>query len=551
MIPFNRLRRLPLLLALLGPAVAALSGGCTTVDDSLGSNIVPETQQMKTGYLRLDDVRKRYVETRLYQTDSIVSSNLGYGYMGSERNDTIGLRTAGFLTQYLNYYAVDEGYFGYRPIFDSATMMISIEGYGADTLTPQRFNVYEITDNGYLTSSEDSIFFLSFDPEPFVDLARPLFTFTFPDGKTTGPATTTVRLDATPEGRTFVLDRLMLQGEEFRGEDGEPDYSIYAAGNEKEWVEHFKGFYIRPAEDQTQPGKGTIYATKLEASGLAVYGRNRVKEDPSLIQDTIGMAYLFYDSYVSEAGNISVNTLKRDYAGSLIDIGKAREPGKDAAGAPLPDTRPLDTRVVVEGMSGVVTELRLTKEFFQSLEDAVRKANEADGTQFNTLAFNQACMSVYFTDSDYDWQQIASGNTARLIEQMNAAPNRLGLFSDFKRLAGIADYAYQYEQNYSTTLAYGGYINRSRGCYTMDITGHIQKVWNNYLAARDAAGGIDAIDWDDPDAVTGRTIYLAPEAYGLYTTAFTVVQGMGGDAPEGEPNRAPIRFELTYNLLKK
>ena len=527
---------------------AALLCSCTTVDDSLGSNIVPETQQMKAGHLRLDDVRRRYVETRLFQTDSIVSSNLGYGYMGREKNDTIGVRTAGFLTQYLNYYTVDKGYFGFRPIFDSAMLMLSIEGYGADTLTPQEFRIYEVIDNGYLADKGDTTFYLSFDPfdpeKPVVD-PEPLFTFTFPDGKTTGPATATVRLYPTDKGQRFVLDRLMLQGEEMRGTDGEPDYSIYEAGNEMKWVEAFKGLYICPAEEQAEAGKGTIYATKLEASGLAVYGRNRVENDPSLIKDTIGMAYLFYDSYTTEAGNVSINTLKRDYAGSLIDLADAREP---EAGAD--DTRPLDSRVVVEGMGGVVTEIRFAKEFFSALEDAIAEANEAGGTAFNTLAFSQARMFVYFADSDYDWQQIAGGNVARLIAEMNGAPSRIGLYTDFKRRTGIADYAYLYEKTYDATIAYGGYVDRSHGCYTMDITGYVQTLWNNYLAARDAEGGLDAIDWDDPKSVKNRTIYIAPEAYGLYTTAFAVAQGMA-DAGDGRANTAPIRFELTYNLLKK
>ncbi len=32
-------------------AVLAVLTGCTTVDDSLGANIVPDNQQMKTGYV--------------------------------------------------------------------------------------------------------------------------------------------------------------------------------------------------------------------------------------------------------------------------------------------------------------------------------------------------------------------------------------------------------------------------------------------------------------------------------------------------------------------
>lgn len=39
-----------------------------------------------------------------------------------------------------------------------------------------------------------------------------------------------------------------------------------------------------------------------------------------------------------------------------------------------------------------------------------------------------------------------------LIEEMNAAPSRLGVYTNYKTLTPISDYAYSYEQTYSTTL---------------------------------------------------------------------------------------------------
>ena len=61
-------------------------------------------------------------------------------------------------------------------------------------------------------------------------------------------------------------------------------------------------------------GKGTIFATELTYSGLSVYGRNRVKDDPSLIKDTIGMVYYFYKDG-AEFGSVSVNNVKHDHEG--------------------------------------------------------------------------------------------------------------------------------------------------------------------------------------------------------------------------------------------
>ncbi len=46
----------------------------------------------------------------------------------------------------------------------------------------------------------------------------------------------------------------------------------------------------------------------------------------------------------------------------------------------------------------------------------------------------------------------------------------------------------------------------------------------------------------------GRTIYLGPEAYSLYTLSYSFVQGANNDAEE--ELTAPIRFEFTYNMIR-
>jgi len=257
---------------------------------------------------------------------------------------------------------------------------------------------------------------------------------------------------------------LMLQEGEYAG-----DYSIYSADSLKYWVEAFKGLYIAPNPEKplTEYGKGTIFATELTYSGLSVYGRNRVKDDPSLIKDTISMVYYFYKDG-AEFGNVSVNNVKHDYEEATIarriNIEEARETAEN---------RPENPLVYVEGMGGVVTEMTFSPEFFAELEAEIAKGN-ADGKNFKTLAFSQVRMSIYFNDSDYEWEKIADGTAGdilRMTDQMNAYPARLGMYTNYKTLTPISDYAYIYEQNYgsSVTLAYNGKINRSRGCY---VNGH-------------------------------------------------------------------------------
>ena len=553
---FNNFRRMLLPVAALAATIGLTLGGCTKVDDTLGGNLIPDNQQMRAGYVQLpraDELNpKKYVETRLFQTDSIVSSNITYGYMGSMLNDTLGHRSAGFLSQMVNYYKVDSGYFGYMPIFDSAQILLKVTSFGRDSVTEQSFAVYEVVSNKYLTekpiapnkSQRASTFYLNFDPvaEGVYNPDEPLFTFTL-GGEGKYPSTTSaVTLEPTEAGKKYIR-RLMLQEGEYAG-----DYSIYSADSLKYWVEAFKGLYIAPNPEKplTEYGKGTIFATELTYSGLSVYGRNRVKDDPSLIKDTIGMVYYFYEDG-AEFGNVSVNNVKHGYEEATIarriNIEEARETAEN---------RPENPLVYVEGMGGVVTEMTFSPEFFAELEAEIAKGN-ADGKNFKTLAFSQVRMSIYFNDSDYEWEKIADGTAGdilRMTDQMNAYPARLGMYTNYKTLTPISDYAYIYEQNYgsSVTLAYNGKINRSRGCYVMDITGYMQQLWNSYMEAKaDAGGEVANIDWDK---VKNRSVYIGPEAYGLYTTSFGVLQGMPTQAGTAEPNNAPIRFSMAYNLIK-
>ena len=553
---FNNFRRMLLPVAALAATIGLTLGGCTKVDDTLGGNLIPDNQQMRAGYVQLpraDELNpKKYVETRLFQTDSIVSSNITYGYMGSMLNDTLGHRSAGFLSQMVNYYKVDSGYFGYMPIFDSAQILLKVTSFGRDSVTEQSFAVYEVVSNKYLTekpiapnkSQRDSTFYLNFDPvaEGVYNPDEPLFTFTL-GGEGKYPSTTSaVTLEPTEAVKKYIR-RLMLQEGEYAG-----DYSIYSADSLKYWVEAFKGLYIAPNPEKplTEYGKGTIFATELTYSGLSVYGRNRVKDDPSLIKDTIGMVYYFYEDG-AEFGNVSVNNVKHGYEEATIarriNIEEARETAEN---------RPENPLVYVEGMGGVVTEMTFSPEFFAELEAEIAKGN-ADGKNFKTLAFSQVRMSIYFNDSDYEWEKIADGTAGdilRMTDQMNAYPARLGMYTNYKTLTPISDYAYIYEQNYgsSVTLAYNGKINRSRGCYVMDITGYMQQLWNSYMEAKaDAGGEVANIDWDK---VKNRSVYIGPEAYGLYTTSFGVLQGMPTQAGTAEPNNAPIRFSMAYNLIK-
>lgn len=513
-------------------AGALFLAGCTRVDDHLGEGLQPDDQQMKIGvkvFSLAPDPARPLFETRLYRTDSIKASNLGEGYFGSMTDETFGRRTAGFLSQYRAVAMSKEGGFGYLPIFDSVELRIGITEFSGDTLKPLKYNVYEIASNDYLNPSAepvgagsvaDTLFYPSFDPKPYIN-PRPVFTFTFPDGKTTGPATKYVRLDPTSEGMGLIKRLMLLEG------IYKDDMTIYERPDL--WVDYFRGLYIEPAEEND--GEGNLFAADLSESGLLLYTRNRNRTDPTLIQDSIMTSYAFYrknDTY----GNVSINTVRHDYTGSKISPSDIDEKN---------DNRPLTPNVYVEGLAGVVTELTVTDALFEAIEALYSNATDESGTPYRSIAINNAQLAIYLDGSDYDWEKIDVGTITPLLDD---SFQRLGLYSDYKKLLGISDYYYTYEKLYSSQgfeLPYGGYLNRSQGCYIMDITSHLQEIWNQYLKSK----GVDMTDESVSEGYATPTVYIGPEAYGLFSMPYTLAQGM-----ESGDNNAPIKLRLIYTMIK-
>ena len=515
--------------ALSAAAVALmLLPACTTADDTLGYDFVPDDQKMKMRRTILEQTRngRRLLETRLFRTDSIVSSNISYGYMGAQNDPDFGKRSAGFFTQYVVIGTSDSTGFGYRPIFDSIQLLMSIADFSGDTLEPQKFNVYEVTDyffgaNEHADGTTDSTFYITFDPSDFHGRRyisdEPAFTFTFPDGVSTGPSTSAVKMIPTQTGRALI-NRWMLVDGKYAGND----MSVYK--NDSLWAEEFKGFYIEPADEVE---KGAMFSLNLEESGFTIYGRNRNEDDPELVQDTTQALYYFYYANASH-GNQSVNSVKRSYDGTPELA--AAEMDEDI------EERPLTAMCYVEGMGGPLTEIHFTDDFFSQMEDLLLAEDDDGNTvEHSNIAFNQAKMLIYLRGSYYDWEDI---DPDAITDELDASMTRLGLYTDFKTLTAVTDYNYIYETQYSTTINYGGYLSRSLGCYELDITSYVQSLWNRYRALDDKS---------DLSSIKNRTVYLAPEAYGVYGFRHAVIQGTGSDTVAAE---APIKMELTYTLIR-
>ncbi len=503
------------LLRSLGAVTAFLAmtfAGCSEVDDTLGSNYIPDNQQLEIGFRQL----KGCFETRLYRTDSIRTSNIDAGLLGSTISDTFGLRTAGFYTQFTWGICPDsvEG-FGYRPIFDSLLMGFSVKDFHGDSTRMRSYEVYEVIDNSFLAKQTDTLFYGTFDISPYI-APEPAFTFRFPDPeRRIYPSSTSVKLEPTERGLDLV-ERLMLKKGAYT------DNNLDGFYNAPEFCENFKGLYFKPAADATTTEENSLIHFKLSESGMILYGRNRNQIDPTLIQDTTASLYYFNDSS-SKGGKASINTFKRDYSQSLLADQHFEEQ----------EERSLTEICLVEGMAGVITEITLTQEFFMQLEQIIEQKAE-EGNRYHSLAINQALLCLYDSEADYDWEKLTPNDA--MIARWDNSIERLGLYSNFKKLIGIADYNYAYEEYYDVTLNYGGYLNRSRGCYLMDIAIYLQELWNSYLQDKEAV----------LEDASKRTIYLGPEAYDINSFAVTTGQGMGNSSF----GMNAMKLDLTYTLIK-
>lgn len=516
-------------------AMVLLGVGCTTeVDYTQGEEFVPSNQQLelkrrtyRMGVMREGDSEQSVAmaTSRNYLTDSLRSSNLENAYLGTEHSDTFGMRSAGFMTQMLFSMSLheDRGW-GYRPIFDSMCLGLYINDYHGDTTIKQRFEVYEIVSNDYISLTDDTTFYINFDPTPYIG-AEPIFEFTFPNqergvyvGDTEDPQICPVRLESTPATMEYVRRLMFLNDLEANGGFALDNDSLYVNGNEKAFVEQVKGIYIKPAE--RPEGRGAVYSTDISESAMYLYSRGRYEEDPTIIRDTTYMLYNFYldpASFDVKAGNVSLSTIEHDMS-EVVSL---------AEGINL-----------VDGMGGYVTEVEFTDEMIQSLAD-IALANKG-----SVISVNQAHLKIYLDGSDYDPAMI---DALTITPLLNSSMQRLGLYADYADGVGIVDYIVG-----SSSSNFDGSLNRSLGCYNMDISTFVQSLMfaatDNLLEdgkTVDFAKFEEGYEPADECLVQYRRLYVGPAAGAIY--GFNRQAIYGGDA--GGTAKAPISLELTYTIV--
>lgn len=531
---FSRLNKIFVAVTLIAVAAVATFSGCTTIADyTLGEEFTPGNQQMKIRYrLYKDGMLKeseqattacKVFETRLFRTDSIISSSLSNVYLGAQNNARFGNRQFSFAGQFLYNKNVDDSVgFGYRPVLDSVMFIFAVDTFAGDTTKPVKYNIFELKDDLVAADAEDTIFYANYDARSEGHLAsdaEPIFTFSFPDPEN-GVYTKakSVRLKETAATKAF-MDRLMCKGK--LDANGLANNNAEAYESDSAFVYNFPGIYIEVAE---QPeGEGSVFALSASSTGIQLLGRTRnAGSDADILADTLDMSFTFRNTSYTRGSLVGAQGVHYDFTGSELESLAIDE---------VDENRDQTTIGYIDGCGGVFTEVTFTDEFLYSL----RNLSNGDNT-FVSAAINQAALRLYIEGAEYDYNNI---DPIPMSEKLNASLPRLGIYTDYKTLTPIPDYLYTQES--SGMVYYNGYINRSLACYQMNISSYMQALVNDVLNLEAEADG--TLDFDKMDVP--RTLYIAPGAYDRFSLCRSIIQG--GD---NESNPASVQLDLTYTLVK-
>lgn len=535
------------LVAVVAVALTTLFVSCTTTADyTLGGELTPGHQQMEVRHrlykngemVDADNSSKRLsckiFETRLFRTDSVKGNQLDKLVLGIQKDDQWGKRKMAFTSQYLFMSAVTDSLgFGYRPVFDSMCFRFAIDTFAGDTLTPIRFNVYELT--AAMLESGDSLKYITYNPRQAGHLAadaEPIFTFEFPNASK-GIYTTSemLRMEETPATKDYIRRLMCLDLDE----NGMANGGAAAYQSDSAFVRTFHGLYIEPDESSVT-GEGSAYTFNPTETGINLFARTRsMGVDTDLMADTLNVIYYFRDQYAASHGNYSAQSVALDYSTAEFAHLEYDEPVKGSAEEEAFEQRAEVNLCYVDGCGGVVTEMRLTDEFLHSLRTLNR--NEAGEVTHQSAAVNQAALKIYIDGASYDYMAM---NPIEMGERLDNSMTRLGLYTNFKSLTPIPDYMYSVETA-GGQLTYGGYANRSLACYEMDITSYMQEIINSVLKLEPNENG----ELDFSKLALPRKIYLGPQATNIFDFLHTKVQGA-----DSSINPAAIELELTYTLVR-
>ncbi|HDR51877.1 MAG TPA: DUF4270 family protein, partial [Mariniphaga anaerophila] len=276
--------------------------GCNEPGE-LGMELLPSTDLIEVKNL----VERNSISSFTYREDSIRTDEPAKSLLGSFYDPVFGLTTINFATQFRL-----QGYpeYGTNPVVDSVKLFLYYRLMYGDTVTPQRFRVYELESD------------LDIDQNyyQYVDLKGMAYSKLL--GET--DYTPVIRLDSASQDTFYQLITIPLDvslGEKLVNAD-----SLQMVNNDV-FMEYFKGLYIE-SEAQIETG-GSILTLEAASSGnfqgsaLVVYynnDENKSEETP----DTM------LNPYVITQFSARVNSIEHDYSGTPFEANLNVDMGEDS-----------------------------------------------------------------------------------------------------------------------------------------------------------------------------------------------------------------------------
>lgn len=463
-------------------ALVLLFASCTEVNDNLGVGIIPPGQHFDVSTATLGEG----IESYLTYTDSISTGRLDYAYFGKMTDKTYGAKTkASALVQFA--YAIHSDTIAHEnreSVPDSLAIVLGMKTVGGDTMKVQTFDIYRVRK----LLERDATYYSGTDIAEYID-ERPMFKCTY-SGRPNGA-------DSFDTLSLKVADKELAEA--FINELWSVDTTLYS--NDTLFMELFNGLCITPAGES--PDDAAIYGMNLQwdasegpQSYLILYGHDYEIDKPELAVDQIMRAFSITNS-TSYSHQRAVTAVEHDYSAMV---------GGASININVPADQPLENPTsegYIQGFMGVTTTLEFGEEFVESLRALCPEGK--------SIFINQAKMYVNLASDDYTLYDIA--------------PARVGTYLNYATLESVPDYAYLYETTYEVELAYGGYLNRTFGYYTMDLSLYLQELLH------------------DEEGKVSRRITLGMDAYDYVKEAMVKLATKGTEKS--------VKFDITYTLIGK
>lgn len=450
---------------------------CTDVDDSLGNSLIPNDQQMAMDFVSYTG---DFMDAYMVKKDSFATSRIATGLVGSLYDDVFGRTSAEFACQYISYgiYVTtkdkegssttskpDESIEMGHAVADSMVLSLYFGLPDGDTTKTQLIHIYPLRKKLIL----DTTHYASDNLDDLVDFSTKIASFEYTGFKTRHRMN--LKSDKALEMMAQMIDE---------------SSGIYEDSDK--WYDMFPGLYFKT--DDSSPIDASLLNISLDSTTLVMYGRNFTDEAKTNPKDTFYTMMTFWVER-SETPNASAFVFKHDYTGTPIDPALFNDL-----------ENPLETTYIV-AMDGPLTEFRFRDQFIADLKSKLV-------APYRSIVINKAYLEVHSGETD--------------TERLNNSLLRLGLYSDYYTYSSIKDYNYSAE-NKGSTIAYGGYLNRTTTNYGMDITAFVQQLISAEEPVKTMTGGPSYHEHLDPKGIILNT----------------------STAPDN-PN--PMTLKVTYTLIK-